>query len=86
MFKVIVHKRAAHELETLSKLNRQQILNELEEMRVDPFSGDVKPLKPLKGLFRKRIGDCRIIFAVNFQEEEVVVFKIGRRESVYEGI
>lgn len=61
-----------------------QIISELEEMQNDPFDGDVKPLRPIKGLFRKRVGDTRIIFAVNFQQGEVVVLKIGHRENIYE--
>jgi len=86
MFKVIIHKKAAKVLETLSKSQKSQIISELENMQSDPFTGDVKPLKPLKGLFRRRVGDHRIIFAVNFQEGEVIIFKIGQRENVYENM
>jgi mRNA-degrading endonuclease RelE of RelBE toxin-antitoxin system len=52
-------------------------------MTEDPFSGDVKPIKGVRGLLRRRIGDYRISFTVNFEKNEVVVLKIGRRESFY---
>jgi mRNA-degrading endonuclease RelE of RelBE toxin-antitoxin system len=55
-------------------------------MGSDPFVGDVKPLRPVKGLFRRRVGEYRIIFTVNFESGEVVIFSVGRRESVYEKI
>lgn len=55
-------------------------------MRSDPFVGDIKPLRPVKALFRRRIGDYRIVFTVNFEAEEVVVFDVGRRENVYENV
>jgi len=51
-------------------------------MATDPFGGDVKPIKGVKGLLRCRVGDYRISFTVNFQKSEVVVLKVGRREAI----
>jgi len=53
-------------------------------MADDPFEGDVKPLKGLSGVFRKRVGDYRIAFSVNFAENEVLIIKIEKREKFYE--
>jgi mRNA interferase RelE/StbE len=53
-------------------------------MANDPFEGDVKPLAGLSGVFRKRVGDYRIAFSVNFAENEVLIIKIGKREKFYE--
>jgi mRNA-degrading endonuclease RelE of RelBE toxin-antitoxin system len=52
-------------------------------MATDPFSGDVKPIKGVRSLLRRRVGDYRISFTVNFEKGEVVVLKVGRRESFY---
>lgn len=50
-------------------------------MEIDPFLGDVRPRKSVKGLFRKRIGDYRIAFTVDFQKDEVAILRIGQREN-----
>ncbi|MEM2553783.1 MAG: type II toxin-antitoxin system RelE/ParE family toxin [Nitrososphaerota archaeon] len=55
-------------------------------MKADPFIGDVKPVKGLRGVFRRRIGDYRIIFTVDFEEDTIVIFRIGSREKVYEKV
>lgn len=52
-------------------------------MEGDPFLGDVRPIKGVRGVFRKRIGDYRLIFTVDFQNEEVAVLRIGQRENFY---
>jgi mRNA-degrading endonuclease RelE of RelBE toxin-antitoxin system len=48
----------------------------LKEMKEDPFTGDVKPLKGLKGVFRRRVGDYRIIFTASFEENAVVILRV----------
>jgi len=83
LFRVVLHKKAAKAIRELSPKYRTRVIEALREMEGDPFFGDIKPLKPLKGLFRKRVGDLRIIFTVNFEATEVVVFKVSHRESVY---
>ena len=55
-------------------------------MGVDPFVGDVKPLKgkKLRGRFRKRVGRYRIIFTPFHRERHVEVSAILlRNESTY---
>lgn len=49
----------------------------------DPFSGDIKPIKGLKGIFRKRVGRYRIGFTVDFEKGTVVILKVGTREKFY---
>ncbi len=51
---------------------------------VDPFEGDVKPLKGITGVFRRRVSNYRIAFAVSFEENEVIILKTGKREKFYE--
>ena len=52
-------------------------------MEQDPFLGDVKPIKGVKGLVRRRVGDYRILFTVDFRRNEVAILRIGQREDFY---
>lgn len=84
MLAVKIHKSALKELNSLPTNMRGKILNTCKSMANDPFVGDVKPLTGLSGVFRKRIGDYRIAFSVNFAANEVLIIKIGKREKFYE--
>jgi len=53
-------------------------------MEVDPFRGDVRLTKGARGLFRKRVGDYRIAFTVNFEKDEVAILRVGHRSRFYE--
>jgi len=83
MFRILIHKKALKEIERLPAEDRQRILTAIREMATEPFSGDVKPIKGIKGLLRRRVGDYRIAFTVNFEKGEVVIVRAGRREEFY---
>jgi mRNA-degrading endonuclease RelE of RelBE toxin-antitoxin system len=82
-FNVLIHKKALKEIDGLPIDDKNRILSSLREMATDPFSGDVKPIKGVRSLLRRRVGDYRISFTVNFEKSEVVILKVGRRESFY---
>ena len=86
MFKVFFHRRVLKEVKILSKEDRERVLRAIREMRDNPFLGDVKPLKGLKGVFRKRVGKYRVAFIVNFEKNEVVVVKLAKKEEFYREI
>jgi mRNA-degrading endonuclease RelE of RelBE toxin-antitoxin system len=84
MLKVKINKKALKELNSLPDDIRDKILDVCKSMSVDPFEGDVKPLKGIAGVFRRRVGSYRIAFSVNFNESEVVILKIGKRGKFYD--
>jgi mRNA interferase RelE/StbE len=50
----------------------------------DPFgSGDIKPLKAMKGKYRYRVGRLRVIYGVILEERVVRVFAILPRGEAY---
>ena len=58
-------------------------LKKLNEMRDDPFQGDVQPLKGKqhKGRYRKRVGRYRIIFTPDHDNRVVEVYAILPRDE-----
>jgi mRNA-degrading endonuclease RelE of RelBE toxin-antitoxin system len=82
-FHVLIHRRALKEIDGFPPYDKNRILDALREMAADPLSGDVKAIKGVRSLLRRRVGDYRISFTVNFEKSEVVVLKVGRRESFY---
>ena len=82
-FKLLIHKKALRELNELPAEDKRQILDAVSMLEADPFRGDVKPVKGLKGVFRLRVGNYRIAFTVNFKENEVAILKIAKRKTFY---
>ena len=62
--------------------DKTRINRTLNEMKGDPFSGDVAPLKgQYQGLFRRRVGAWRIIFSVKPDQQLILVGDIKRRTT-----
>ena len=60
-----------------------QALNEAlrEEMKVDPFQGDTKPMQGEDNLYRRRIGAYRIYFRPRFEGHILDIPEINRKQS-----
>jgi mRNA-degrading endonuclease RelE of RelBE toxin-antitoxin system len=84
MFSIFIHRKALKEIDGFSAEDKERIMNAIRQMATEPFSGDVKPVKGVKGVLRRRVGDYRIAFTVNFEKSEVVVLRVGRRERFYQ--
>ena len=76
-------KAAAKQLEKLPPDYQTLLLKKLNEMRDDPFQGDVQPLrgKQHKGRYRKRVGRYRIIFTPDHDNRVVEVSAILPRDE-----
>jgi len=70
MFNVLIHRKALKEIDGLPAEDKQRILSAIGEMAIDPFVGDVKPIRNVKGLFRRRVGDFRPAFFHSQLREE----------------
>ncbi|MDH4466621.1 MAG: type II toxin-antitoxin system RelE/ParE family toxin [Bacteriovoracaceae bacterium] len=74
--------------EDIKKLNsteKQRIKKSIEEkLTLDPI-GFGKPLQySLKGCRRLRVGNWRVIYQIDSDENNVLIVKIGHRKDVYE--
>lgn len=82
MWFVDLDARAARELRKLDRSAQQRVAAALDALAVDPFAGDVKPLKgKAEATYRRREGDYRIIFQL--QADKVLVLAIGHRREIY---
>jgi mRNA-degrading endonuclease RelE of RelBE toxin-antitoxin system len=52
----MLHRKTEKELEKLNLDVKGRIIEAFKEMKEDPFAGDVKLVKGLKGVFRRRVG------------------------------
>ena len=81
-FKVLLHPKAAKELEKIEKLTRERIIECSKELRVNPF-GVGKRLSQ-SDFWSLRVGDFRVIYEINREESQVVILFVGHRSKVYD--
>lgn len=83
MYSVVLSKSAENYLYGRSEKDSRLIIKALEEMAIDPFSGDVKKMKGSDDEYRRRAGKYRIIFTVENDVLIVDVLSIGHRKNIY---
>ncbi len=62
----------------------KHLITKIESTLPDnPIPHEAKSIVNAPGVFRIRIGDFRALYRVNHQTQKIVVFKIDKRERVY---
>ena len=74
-------RHAVKALKRFPKYDRKRIFETLEEMRLDPFKGDIKLIQGEKNLYRRRIGTYRIYFRPIHTHYLFDIPEICRRQS-----
>lgn len=82
VFAILLHSKAARELERLEEDLRTRIKERLRELKNNPESIG-KALKP-SDFWSLRIGDYRAIFEIDRAKKQVIVLFIGHRKKVYD--
>ena len=78
---LLITKRAAHDLRDVPRADVEHINDAFEEMRSDPYTGDIKFLKGTTRTLRRRIGAWRILFEVDSDQRLVIILSVPRRSS-----
>lgn len=77
---------AEKQLSRLPRDRQQLVAKSIEQMRTDPFLGNVRPLKSKQwqGRFRKAAGRYRLIFTPHFNDRVIEISHIlVRSEKTY---
>lgn len=83
MYRIVLHKAVIeNDLTKLNKSEQDKILNSIyKKLTIAPEKFG-KPLSgQLKGYFKLRVSDYRVIYEIKKKEIVVLVFKIGQRKD-----
>ncbi len=84
IYNSIWHEDALKDLQKLDRLEAKKIVEKVKNhLLLDPTKMGVPLEGALKGFYRYRIGNYRIIYAIDFQEREVLVLFVNHRKDVY---
>ena len=81
-YTVLLHPKAAEELNKIKEPTRSRIRERLTELRRDPEASG-KRLR-YTGFWSTRIGDYRAIYEIKRNRGQVIVLYVGHRRNVYD--
>jgi mRNA interferase RelE/StbE len=86
MFKVVLLPKAEKFFADADLPLAKKLAKGFKSLQINPFRHpNIKPLVgPLKGLFRFRVGDYRIIYQTDAEKECVYVVRIAHRRESYQ--
>jgi mRNA interferase RelE/StbE len=76
---------AARQLSKLPRLEQVRIGHRIEALSVDPRPHGVEKIKGAEDLFRIRVGDYRVVYALFDDRLLILIVKVGHRREVYRG-
>ena len=68
-------------LKKIPRKDAQRILFAIENLSLNPYSGDIQKMKGEKNVWRRRIGSYRIFYEIISQLKIINVFWLERRTS-----
>ena len=80
--KLILLKSAQKELDRLSDKIALSISNRILTLKDNPFGVNSKKLAGGKG-YRIRIGNYRVVYLIDKENQIILVIKIGHRKEIY---
>lgn len=87
MYRIVITEAAARQLKKLgvSRVQKRLLIKAIDSIASDPFRGYALR-KELKGFYKLRVGDYRIVYEVRRQTVTVVIIGVGHRKGIYEAL
>ena len=82
-YKVVPKPSVEKDLRSLPKPTIARVVKSLELLADDPFPRQALKLEGGEQLYRLRVGDYRIVYAVDQDAKEVIVHYVRHRREVY---
>jgi len=84
VYELAFHPEAAKDLARLNADVRQRILNKVQWLLENIEEIQHKPLTAQwEGTYRLRVGDYRVIYAIDRKHERLTVYAVGHRREIY---
>jgi mRNA interferase RelE/StbE len=82
-YRVELSKAAERQFKGLSRRVQARLTSRIDRLAEDPRPPGSKRLSGAQNLYRIRIGDYRVIYAIQHEVLLVLVLKVGHRREVY---
>jgi len=85
-WQVCIHRDAEKELRRAPRQTVQRIWDAIGFLAQTPHPTGAAKLRALKGLYRLRVGEWRVIYHVDYGGRTVTVLRIAHRSGVYRNL
>jgi len=82
-YKVILKPSVEKDLRSLPQTLVVRIFGHIEALQENPFPRGMRKLSAAEELYRVRVGDYRIVYAVDKHDRRVIVYYVRHRRDVY---
>ena len=82
-YKVIVKPSVEKDLRALPQSLVVRVFRHIQALQDEPFPRGVRKLSATDELYRIRVGDYRIVYGVDNDAKQVVVYYVRHRRDVY---
>ena len=84
MYKVTITRSAEKSLKNLDRQTKNRIVSQILSLAEEPRPHGCRKVVSEDGLFRIRIGDWRLGYAIDDTDQEVTVIRVDHRSSFYD--
>lgn len=84
MYRVTIARSAEKELARIDFVWAERITTYIDKLAENPRPANCKKLKGSKDLWRLRVGDYRVVYAIDDGIRVVAIEKIAHRKEVYD--
>ncbi len=85
-YRLSITRRAEKEIARLTPKIRRQIIEKILILEANPRPQDIKQLKGEEDAYRVESGDYRILFHLDDQSKQVIIFRVKHRREVYRNL
>lgn len=83
-YQVVIKPQAEKAILELPRKDQENVLREIRAIAIDLKKPGVKPLRhELKGLWKSRVGNYRIVFRIEEGRLLILVIAVGDRKEIY---
>lgn len=82
-YQVSILPAALRQLAKLPRIVQERIQPRMDALRDDPRPPGTKALAGLRGFYRLRVGDYRVLYEIRDKILTVLVVRVGHRREVY---
>lgn len=83
MYELFIVRHAEKDLDSLPRAEFERVLGKIQNLASQPFPPGAKKLSGEENSWRIRVGDYRILYAVDQPKKQIVIFRVRHRREVY---
>jgi mRNA interferase RelE/StbE len=83
MIKILIERKAEKSIKKLPKRIAGKVIEKIQELKSEPRPLGSRKIVGSEGDYRIRIGDYRVVYELDEENEQLIIMAVGHRRDVY---